>query len=177
MFVVSLCFCLFSCCQILIEGTVGDDFRGDIAVDDLSFLDCEAIDGKCYTPIHTRQTLFCVCKFLCCLFTLFCCFPGELPSPITPAMTTPAPTALPHSCSEGEFVCGAYGECVDLSQVCDFKHDCSDGSDESNCGKTFSRARFQYFHQNVLVIHHSSPPLSSSTLLFCLSTSFSKGNM
>ncbi|XP_037549869.1 MAM and LDL-receptor class A domain-containing protein 1 [Nematolebias whitei] len=90
--------------QILIEGTVGDDFKGDVAVDDLSFLDCEAIDG-------------------------------ELPTLITPAMTTPAPTALPHSCPEGEFVCGAYRECVDLSQVCDFKHDCSDGSDESNCVK------------------------------------------
>uniref|UniRef100_A0A3Q3ANM4 MAM and LDL receptor class A domain containing 1 n=1 Tax=Kryptolebias marmoratus TaxID=37003 RepID=A0A3Q3ANM4_KRYMA len=78
--------------QILIEGTVGDDFKGDIAIDDLSFLDCETLD-----------------------------------------VTTPAPTVLPHSCPEGQFVCGAYGECVDLSQVCDFKRDCSDGSDETNC--------------------------------------------
>ncbi|XP_037829280.1 MAM and LDL-receptor class A domain-containing protein 1 isoform X2 [Kryptolebias marmoratus] len=90
--------------QILIEGTVGDDFKGDIAIDDLSFLDCETLDG-------------------------------ELPSLITPAVTTPAPTVLPHSCPEGQFVCGAYGECVDLSQVCDFKRDCSDGSDETNCVK------------------------------------------
>ncbi|XP_011487300.1 MAM and LDL-receptor class A domain-containing protein 1 [Oryzias latipes] len=88
--------------QILIVGTVGDDFNGDIAIDDLSFLDCEPYDGK-------------------------------LPSEIIPAVTTPAPTVLPHSCSEGEFVCGIYRECVPLSQVCDFKHDCSDGSDETNC--------------------------------------------
>lgn len=32
--------------QILIVGTVGDDFNGDIAIDDLSFLDCELYDGK-----------------------------------------------------------------------------------------------------------------------------------
>lgn len=31
--------------QILIEGTVGDDFNGDIAIDDLSFLDCEPYEG------------------------------------------------------------------------------------------------------------------------------------
>lgn len=118
-----------------------------------------------HIDIHDKL-LFCVCVQISLLFIYFiCCFPGELPSPITPAVTTPAPTALPHSCSEGEFVCGAYGECVDLSQVCDFKHDCSDGSDESNCGKTFSRARFQYFHQKILVIHHSSSPLCSSVCL------------
>ncbi|KAM4543911.1 MAM and LDL-receptor class A domain-containing protein 1 [Fundulus diaphanus] len=90
--------------QILIEGTVGDDFKGDIAIDDLSFLDCQLLDG-------------------------------ELPSLVTPAKTTPAPTVLPHGCPEGQFVCGTHGECVLLSQVCDFKHDCSDGSDETSCVK------------------------------------------
>uniref|UniRef100_A0A3B3XWB3 MAM domain-containing protein n=1 Tax=Poecilia mexicana TaxID=48701 RepID=A0A3B3XWB3_9TELE len=90
--------------QILIEGTVGDDFEGDIAIDDLSFLDCQL-------------------------------FHGELPSPITPPLTTPAPTAIPNNCPEGQFVCGTHSECVLLSQVCDFKQDCSDGSDETNCVK------------------------------------------
>lgn len=33
-------------CQILIEGTVGDDFNGDIAIDDLSFLDCVPYEGS-----------------------------------------------------------------------------------------------------------------------------------
>uniref|UniRef100_A0A3B5B5L7 MAM and LDL receptor class A domain containing 1 n=1 Tax=Stegastes partitus TaxID=144197 RepID=A0A3B5B5L7_9TELE len=89
--------------QILIEGTVGDDFNGDIAIDDLSFLNCEPYE--------------------------------ELPklNTTTPAVTTPAPTVTPHSCPEGQFVCGTHEECVPLSQVCDFRHDCSDGSDEINC--------------------------------------------
>lgn len=28
------------------EGTVGDDFSGDIAIDDLSFLGCQPYDGE-----------------------------------------------------------------------------------------------------------------------------------
>ncbi|XP_027129851.1 MAM and LDL-receptor class A domain-containing protein 1 isoform X2 [Larimichthys crocea] len=91
--------------QILIEGTVGDDMNGDIAIDDLSFLNC--------TP-----------------------YEGELPKPnITIPVTTPAPTGQPHSCPDGQFVCGTYGECVSNSKVCDFRKDCSDSSDELNCVK------------------------------------------
>lgn len=65
--------------------------------------------------------------------------PGELPTPntTTPAVTTPAPTVQSHNCSDGEFVCVVHGECVASSKVCDFRQDCSDGSDEINCGKTF----------------------------------------
>ncbi|XP_031706231.1 MAM and LDL-receptor class A domain-containing protein 1 isoform X1 [Anarrhichthys ocellatus] len=92
--------------QIVIEGTVGDDFNGDIAIDDLSFLDCDPYDGELPTANTT-----------------------------TPAVTTPAPTVQPHSCPDGEFVCGAHGECVANSKVCDFRRDCSDGSDEENCVK------------------------------------------
>ncbi|XP_062336134.1 MAM and LDL-receptor class A domain-containing protein 1 [Osmerus eperlanus] len=94
--------------QILVEGTVGDDFNGDIAIDDLSFLDCVPYEGD-LPPVS----------------------PSPTPTP-TPTMT---PTAQPHSCPEGEFVCGAPGECVDQSKVCDFRHDCSDGSDEFSCVK------------------------------------------
>ncbi|XP_029935423.1 MAM and LDL-receptor class A domain-containing protein 1 [Myripristis murdjan] len=92
--------------QILIEGTVGDDFNGDIAIDDLSFLDCVPYEG-------------------------------ELPSvnPTTPIIPTVAPTVQPHSCPDGQFACVAHGECVQQSKVCDFRHDCSDGSDETNCVK------------------------------------------
>ncbi|KAL6097716.1 malrd1 [Pungitius sinensis] len=92
--------------QILIEGTVGDDFNGDIAIDDLSFLHCDPYDG-------------------------------ELPAAnaTTPAVTTPAPTLQPHSCPDGEFACGAHGECVANGKVCDFRRDCSDGSDEESCVK------------------------------------------
>ncbi|KAM9839717.1 MAM and LDL-receptor class A domain-containing protein 1 [Aulostomus maculatus] len=90
--------------QILIEGTVGDDFNGDIGIDDLSFLDCVPHEG-------------------------------ELPpaNATVPTVTTPAPTVQPHTCPDGEFVCGAHGECVPLVKVCDFRHDCSDGSDEMHC--------------------------------------------
>uniref|UniRef100_A0A3Q3W1Y0 MAM domain-containing protein n=1 Tax=Mola mola TaxID=94237 RepID=A0A3Q3W1Y0_MOLML len=84
--------------QILIEGTVGDDFNGDIAIDDLSFLNCEPYEGEWLS-------------------------------------TTPAPTVEPHTCPDGEFVCGANRECVANSKVCDFRQDCSDGSDELNCVK------------------------------------------
>ncbi|TWW70868.1 MAM and LDL-receptor class A domain-containing protein 1 [Takifugu flavidus] len=90
--------------QILIEGTVGDDFRGDIAIDDLSFMNCEPYEGNLPT---VNQTI--------------------------PTVTTPAPTGQPHSCPNGQFVCGAHGECVADSQVCDFRPDCSDGSDEFSC--------------------------------------------
>ncbi|KAM6908030.1 MAM and LDL-receptor class A domain-containing protein 1 isoform 1-T1 [Lycodopsis pacificus] len=92
--------------QIVIEGTVGDDFNGDIAIDDLSFQDCDPYDGELPTANTT-----------------------------TPAVTTPAPTVQPHSCPDGEFVCGAHGECVANSKVCDFRRDCSDGSDEEGCVK------------------------------------------
>ncbi|KAM9332638.1 MAM and LDL-receptor class A domain-containing protein 1 [Pholidichthys leucotaenia] len=92
--------------QILIEGTVGDDFNGDIAIDDLSFLNCDPYEG-------------------------------ELPSvnTTTPEMTTPAPTIQPNSCPQGQFSCGLYGECISMSQVCDFRRDCADGADEINCVK------------------------------------------
>ncbi|XP_035475409.1 MAM and LDL-receptor class A domain-containing protein 1 isoform X3 [Scophthalmus maximus] len=92
--------------QILIEGTVGDDFNGDIAIDDISFLDCVPYEG-------------------------------ELPMLNTtiPVVTTPPPTVQPHSCPDGEFVCGAHGECVPQTKECDFRPDCSDSSDELNCVK------------------------------------------
>ncbi|KAJ4920097.1 hypothetical protein JOQ06_027963 [Pogonophryne albipinna] len=43
--------------QIVIEGTVGDDFNGDIAIDDLSFLDCEPHDVT--TPPPTVRPHVC----------------------------------------------------------------------------------------------------------------------
>lgn len=87
---------------------------------------------------------------------------GELPKPnnTTPAVTPPPPTVQPHNCPDGQFVCVAYGECVSNSKVCDFRQDCSDGSDEFNCGKiiTFSPLRsfltavkaLSYLHQHLL---------------------------
>lgn len=71
---------------------------------------------------------------------------GELPKPNTtaPIVTTPAPTTQPHSCPDGEFVCGTHEECVSNSKVCDFRHDCSDGSDEFSCGKPLSFSQTVY---------------------------------
>ncbi|XP_024910376.1 MAM and LDL-receptor class A domain-containing protein 1 isoform X3 [Cynoglossus semilaevis] len=90
--------------QVLIEGTVGDDFHGDIAIDDLSFLDC--------VP-----------------------YQGELPAvnATVPTVTTSPTTALSHTCLQGEFVCGSHDQCVPQNKKCDFRADCSDGSDEKYC--------------------------------------------
>lgn len=44
--------------QILIEGTVGDDFRGDIAIDDLSFMNCEPYEGNPYTSDRCIVTFY-----------------------------------------------------------------------------------------------------------------------
>lgn len=46
--------------QILIEGTVGDDFTGDIAIDDLSFLNCEPYDGKTVFCTSFSRSVFVV---------------------------------------------------------------------------------------------------------------------
>ncbi|XP_057191697.1 MAM and LDL-receptor class A domain-containing protein 1 [Triplophysa rosa] len=94
--------------QIIVEGTVGDDFRGDIAIDDLSFLGCEPYEGK---------------------------LPSEEPSTTAPVPTMSV--TPPHSCPPGQFVCKATRECVSLSQVCDFTPDCSDSSDEEHCVKEY----------------------------------------
>ncbi|CAN7938493.1 unnamed protein product, partial [Ixodes hexagonus] len=56
-------------------------------------------------------------------------YPGTLPAaPPSPA-TTPSPV-----CPKGLFSCGGTKECIPQSQVCDFKKQCSDGSDEAHCG-------------------------------------------
>lgn len=50
--------------QILIEGTVGDDFTGDIAIDDLSFLNCEPYDGKSVFCTSFGRSVSCVVAVL-----------------------------------------------------------------------------------------------------------------
>ncbi|KAL1006836.1 hypothetical protein UPYG_G00077810 [Umbra pygmaea] len=92
--------------EILIEGTVGDDFNGDIAIDDLSFLNCSLYNGV--LPSNSRPT--------------------SLPP-------TDAPTVQPYICPEGQFACGTHRECVEERRVCDFRHDCSNGLDEQHCVK------------------------------------------
>lgn len=91
---------------ILIEATVGDDYQGDIAIDDISFTtDCQ----------YSSVTL-----------------PTASPN-ITPSQSTI--TTAPHSCDLTTQANCYDGQCIKKSQVCDFRTDCSDGSDASKCGK------------------------------------------
>lgn len=41
---------------------------------------------------------------------------------------------LNRDCTEMEFRCSD-GSCISLTWRCDFEQDCSDGSDEAECGK------------------------------------------
>uniref|UniRef100_A0A669QU01 MAM and LDL receptor class A domain containing 1 n=1 Tax=Phasianus colchicus TaxID=9054 RepID=A0A669QU01_PHACC len=91
--------------QILVKGTVGDGFSGDIGLDDMSFLDCAVYNGS-------------------------------LPTISTTLSGTSSPITLPlNNCTENEFVCRASGNCIRMIQKCDFRPDCSDQSDESDCAK------------------------------------------
>uniref|UniRef100_A0A8C5VYQ1 MAM and LDL-receptor class A domain-containing protein 1 n=1 Tax=Microcebus murinus TaxID=30608 RepID=A0A8C5VYQ1_MICMU len=89
--------------QILVEASVGDGFTGDIAIDDLSFMDCTLYPGH---------------------------LPVDLPTP--PETSVPV-TLPPHNCTDNEFVCRSDGHCIEKIQKCDFRYDCADKSDESSC--------------------------------------------
>ncbi|XP_044534861.1 LOW QUALITY PROTEIN: MAM and LDL-receptor class A domain-containing protein 1 [Gracilinanus agilis] len=89
--------------QILVEASVGDGFTGDIAIDDLSFMDCAL-------------------------------YPGYLPENFIPPSGTLIPVTLPpHNCTDAEFVCRSNGHCIEKIQICDFRYDCPDQSDEASC--------------------------------------------
>ncbi|XP_060136788.1 MAM and LDL-receptor class A domain-containing protein 1 isoform X6 [Zootoca vivipara] len=89
--------------QILVEGTVGDGFTGDIGIDDLSFMNCALYNGN-------------------------------LPVDSTTPSGTSIPVTLPmNNCTEKEFICRGTGQCISITQKCDFRPDCSDRSDESSC--------------------------------------------
>ncbi|XP_032927197.1 MAM and LDL-receptor class A domain-containing protein 1 [Catharus ustulatus] len=89
--------------QILVKGTVGDGFTGDIGLDDVSFLGCTLYNGNLPTV-----------------------------SPTTSGTSVPATLPM-NDCTEKEFVCRASGHCIQMIQRCDFRPDCSDKSDESAC--------------------------------------------
>ncbi|XP_009074857.1 PREDICTED: MAM and LDL-receptor class A domain-containing protein 1, partial [Acanthisitta chloris] len=89
--------------QILVKGTVGDGFTGDIGLDDVSFLGCSLYNGNLPTVSTT-----------------------------TSGTSVPATLPI-NNCTEKEFVCRDSGSCIQMIQKCDFRPDCSDKSDESAC--------------------------------------------
>lgn len=50
-------------------------------------------------------------------------------------------------CKSDQFECQNH-ECVSLSKRCDWRKDCSDGSDEFRCGNIMSRPRFLQHKRN-----------------------------
>ncbi|KAM5235404.1 MAM and LDL-receptor class A domain-containing protein 1 [Ctenodactylus gundi] len=108
--------------QLLVEASVGDGFTGDIAIDDLSFIDCSLHPGN---------------------------LPVDIPAP--PETSVPI-TLPPHNCTDNQFVCRDDGQCVENIQKCDFRNDCADKSDESFCVMdvcTFERGSLCEWYQPV----------------------------
>ncbi|KAF8778577.1 MAM and LDL-receptor class A domain-containing [Argiope bruennichi] len=61
------------------------------------------------------------------------CVPQITPLPtVPPEITTISPAKI---CSSNEFPCASKSQCIPKEQKCDFKDDCTDGSDETHCGK------------------------------------------
>ena len=38
-------------------------------------------------------------------------------------------------CKDGDFKCSVDGKCISYMQRCDFRNDCKDGEDETDCSK------------------------------------------
>ncbi|KAM4828899.1 MAM and LDL-receptor class A domain-containing protein 1 isoform 3-T3 [Thomomys bottae] len=108
--------------QILVEASVGDGFTGDIAIDDLSFLDCTLYPGH---------------------------LPMDIPTPSEPSVPVTLP---PHNCTDHEFVCRLDSHCVGKLQKCDFRYDCPDRSDELFCVTdicTFEKGNLCNWHRPI----------------------------
>ncbi|XP_064634424.1 MAM and LDL-receptor class A domain-containing protein 2-like isoform X2 [Lineus longissimus] len=95
--------------QVIFEGQVGVSWLGDIAIDDVSF-----------TP--------------------GCKFSNDPTLPLADIVTTTAPpvtTKQPSNCSDSQFECVTTRECIGKQQMCDFREDCKDASDENDCPKQY----------------------------------------
>ena len=101
--------------RVIIEGVVGNGYRGDIGVDDISF-----------TP---------GCQFI--------------PDASLPAvMTTPSA-----ACGAGKRPCKTGGQCIPANAFCNFRPDCADGSDETQCPTLidFESGDLQYWTNDFVV--------------------------
>ncbi|EDV21956.1 uncharacterized protein TRIADDRAFT_59472 [Trichoplax adhaerens] len=102
--------------QILLEGIIGANYQGDIAVDDVSLTpDCKQYTGTFPVTRTPRAT--------------------------TPTLTTPT-IRVPNNCNSNQFGCYSTGTCIPKNLVCDFVNDCQDGSDEWSQG-CFSLCTFE----------------------------------
>lgn len=102
--------------QIRLNSQRSEGQRGDVAVDQLEFLDC-ALPCKCPLALQTFYT-----------------------TPSAPfsmnsfsSITTSVPV-VGKECPAGTIECRREG-CVAEQQVCDGTDDCGDGTDEENCGE------------------------------------------
>ena len=101
-FLLSFLSFFFITLQVIIQATVGDGIRGDIAIDDITF-----------TPF---------------------CIASSSTLPTVPTTIPTKPPTLPPGCGPDEFTCDN-GQCIPISARCDGKSsECSDSSDERNCG-------------------------------------------
>lgn len=107
--------------QIIIEAKVGDNYKGDIAIDDISFTpDCQTSSNTLPPPPATQ---------------------GPSGSTIRPPVTRPS------NCNpSSQFTCTSDRTCIKKNQVCDFRKNCADGSDEAQCGKFTNKFRNGMFY-------------------------------
>jgi len=105
MWVKHLISCYF---QIILEAKSSHYERGGVAVDDIS------LSPGCGLPSN-----------------------AQLPTPLTTLSTTPMPsTTIAHgTCANDQFQCVSDMSCISQDKICDFRNDCTDNSDEKNCGK------------------------------------------
>uniref|UniRef100_A0A8C5MKX6 MAM and LDL receptor class A domain containing 1 n=1 Tax=Leptobrachium leishanense TaxID=445787 RepID=A0A8C5MKX6_9ANUR len=116
--------------QIMVTGTVGDGFTGDIAIDDFSFYNCTLYTGT---------------------------LPTWAPAPVE---TTTIPTLPIHNCTTEEFVCRTTGQCIQIADKCNFRADCSDNSDEDECVSEYcnfeDKSKCQWFQPGIAVSSKSA---------------------
>lgn len=116
--------------QIIFEAKVGDSFLGDIAIDDISFTPGCVASSTSLPPPPTSQ--------------------GPSGSTVRPPVSPGQSNCNPNT----QFMCLSDRSCISKNQVCDFRKNCADGSDEAQCG------RYYFIHW----IHYIS---FNSTSLIC----------